>query len=183
MPQIPGPNYLPCPVLSPLHQSSSAQACLTDLFYLFMPQRSSLPSPRLHSWSRWRLWHPCWTALTSKVPLHFSAWGGVWMGRTSLGSDQVCSLSLPLPWGYLPPAMGLKLPGKRAKFENTRQFGPEDTSISPAAPNLIPSAFYPTPQHLSFRVLQSPDFTTRVPAEYVHVCKFFLLRAVPGLGF
>ena len=40
---------------------------------LFIPQRSSLSSPRLHSWSRWRLWCPCWTALISKVPLHYSA--------------------------------------------------------------------------------------------------------------
>lgn len=39
--------------------------------FLFMPQRSSLSSPRLRFWSRWRLWCPCWTALISKVPL----WG------------------------------------------------------------------------------------------------------------
>ncbi|XP_023483287.1 dynactin subunit 3 isoform X1 [Equus przewalskii] len=45
---------------------------------LFMPQRSSSSSPRSHSWSRWRLWCPCWTALTSKpflsMPPACSAW-------------------------------------------------------------------------------------------------------------
>lgn len=51
---------------------------------LFTPQRSSLSSPRLHFWSRWRLWCPRWTARISKVPLHCSAWGGGWMGGTSL---------------------------------------------------------------------------------------------------
>ncbi|XP_043309590.1 dynactin subunit 3 isoform X1 [Cervus canadensis] len=45
---------------------------------LFMPQRSSSFSRRLHFWSRWTLWCPCWTALTSKpflsMPPACSAW-------------------------------------------------------------------------------------------------------------
>lgn len=105
------------------------------------------------------------------------------MGKDFPGLRPGLLLIFTFTLGVPPPAMGLKLPGQRAKFQNARQFGPEDTSISPVAPNSIPSAFYPTPQHLSFRVLQSPDFTIRVPAGYVDVCKFFLLRAVPGLGF
>lgn len=125
---------------------------------LFLPQRSSLSYPRLHSWSRWRLWCPCWTALTSKVPLwgcsstlllgEVGGWPGLPCASGSLGSSLVCSLSLPSLWGYLLPALGLKWPEQRVQFQNLRQFGPKDTSLSPAAPNSGYS-FYLLPHPLS----------------------------------
>lgn len=91
------------------------------------------------------------------------------------------------PWGYQTPALGLKFPGQRAQLQNVRQFGTKDTHVRPATSNSgIPSVFYPTPQHLSFRVLQSPDFTVRVPARCVNVCEFFLPHCLVqflGLGF
>lgn len=79
-------------------------------FRLFMPQRGAVHLRRLHFWSRWRLWCPCWTALTSKVllGLHLlcSTWGGR-MGRTSWDQDWLAPAFTPSPEGYWPPALGL----------------------------------------------------------------------------
>lgn len=66
----PAPGLSPLPGLVPSSSPGSGRAWarLTATLCLFMPQRSSSFSRRLHFWSRWRLWCPCWTALTSKVP-------------------------------------------------------------------------------------------------------------------
>lgn len=102
---------------------------------------------------------------------HCSTWGCGWMGRLPWAQFH----SAPSLHAY--PALGLKLSGRRTQFQNLRQFGPKDTFVSPAAPNSgILSIFYSTPQHLSCRVLQRPDFAVRVPARCVNVCEFFLLH-------
>ena len=105
-----------------------------------------------------------------------STWGGR-MGRTSLGSDWLCSLSLPSPWGT-GHLHWIKIAKAESSASELRQFGPKDTQVSPVASHSrISSVFYPTPQHLSFRVLQRPGFSVRVPAGagvvYVNVCEFF----------
>lgn len=99
------------------------------------------------------------------------------MGRTSLGSDWLCSLSLPSPWGT-GHLHWIKIAKAESSASELRQFGPKDTQVSPVASHSrISSVFYPTPQHLSFRVLQRPGFSVRVPAGagvvYVNVCEFF----------
>lgn len=165
---------LPFHVLSPSHRSSSAQAYLTVLSVFASEEQFILSQialleqvealvPMLDSA------HIKGTSLG--LQLYYSAWGGGWMARTSLCLR--CpgfKLSLFLIFTLiLLPALGLKWP-EQSQFQNLRQFGPKDTSLSPVVPNSGYS-FYLLPHPLS--ICSAWCCEARVPARLVNVCKFF----------
>ena len=179
LPPAPGLSPLPGLVPSSSPGSGCAWAASLLLSCLFMPQRSSSFSRRLHFWSRWTLWCPCWTALTSKVPSGVAS-PLLYMGRSVDGQDfsgfrlaLLLVFTLVSTLRVLATCTGIKIARAESSASELGQFGPKDTQVSPVASHSrIPSVFYPTPQHLSFRVLQGPGFTVRVPVGAGCVCVY-----------
>lgn len=100
-----------------------------------------------------------WGCISSALHGEVGGWAGLPWAQTG---------SAPCLYPHLrvlATCTGIKIARAESSASELGQFGPKDTQVSPVTSHSrIPSVFYPTPQHLSFRVLQGPGFTVRVPA-------------------